>query len=105
MFESLLQQSLNLGGGVVFIPLAFGLAVGLGYVILSAARHKKGTWIFTFFQALSCCFLIFNYVNRFTNRGFIKDVLVVVTVVTAYIIGALLIADYFPHWFLWVLFR
>ena len=47
MFEALLQQSLNLGGGVVFIPLAFGLAVGLGYVIISAARRKKGTWIFT----------------------------------------------------------
>ncbi len=43
MFEILLQQSLNLGGSVVFIPLAFGLAVGLGYVIISAARHKKGT--------------------------------------------------------------
>ena len=43
MFETLLQQSLNFGGGVVFIPLAFGLAVGLGYVIISAARHKKGT--------------------------------------------------------------
>ena len=43
MFESLIQQSLNLGGSAVFIPLAFGLAVGLGYVIISAARHKKGT--------------------------------------------------------------
>jgi hypothetical protein len=41
MFETLLQQSLNLGGGVVFIPLAFGLAVGLGYVIISAARQKR----------------------------------------------------------------
>ena len=37
----LVQQSLNLGGGVVFIPLAFGLAVGLGYVIISAARQKR----------------------------------------------------------------
>jgi hypothetical protein len=43
MFETLIQQSLNLGGGAVFIPLAFGLAVGLAYVIISAARHKKGT--------------------------------------------------------------
>ena len=43
MFETLTQQSLNLEGAVVFIPLAFGLAVGLAYVIISAARHKKGT--------------------------------------------------------------
>ena len=63
MFESLLQQSLNLGGGVVFIPLAFGLAVGLGYVIISAARHKKGTWIFTSSKLLDVA-LWFNYVNR-----------------------------------------
>jgi hypothetical protein len=41
MLETLVQQSLNLGGGVVFIPLAFGLAVGLGYVIISAARQKR----------------------------------------------------------------
>jgi hypothetical protein len=42
-----IQQALNWEAGVVlgvvFIPLAFGLAVGLGYVIISAARHKKGT--------------------------------------------------------------
>lgn len=43
MFETLLEQSLNLGGRVVFIPLAFGLAVDLGYIIISAARHDKGT--------------------------------------------------------------
>jgi hypothetical protein len=43
MFETLIQQSLNLEGAVVFIPLAFGLAVGLAYVAISAARHKKGT--------------------------------------------------------------
>jgi hypothetical protein len=43
MFEAFIQQSLNWGGGVVFIPLAFGLAIGLGYVIISAARHKKST--------------------------------------------------------------
>jgi hypothetical protein len=105
MLESLLQQSLNLGGGVVFIPLAFGLAVGLGYVIISAARHKKGTWIFTSLQTLSCCFVISIMSIEFTNRAFIKDVFVVVTVVTIYIIGALLTIDYFPHWFLRVIFR
>jgi hypothetical protein len=43
MSKTLIQQALNWEGGVVFIPLAFGLAVGLGYVIISAARHKKGT--------------------------------------------------------------
>jgi hypothetical protein len=43
MFETLIQQSLNLEGAVVFIPLGFGLLVGLVYVIISAARHKKGT--------------------------------------------------------------
>ena len=44
MLETLIQQvSLNWEGGVVFIPLAFGLAVGLGYVLISAVRHKKGT--------------------------------------------------------------
>ncbi|HEU4445753.1 MAG TPA: hypothetical protein VFR94_13850 [Nitrososphaeraceae archaeon] len=32
----------QLGGAVVFILLAFGLAVDLDYVIISAARHKKG---------------------------------------------------------------
>jgi hypothetical protein len=31
MFETIIQQELNWEGGVVFIPLAFGLAVGLGY--------------------------------------------------------------------------
>ena len=43
MSKTLIQQALNWEGGVVFIPLAFGLAVGLGYVLISAARHKKGT--------------------------------------------------------------
>ena len=43
MLDTLIQQALNWEGGVVFIPLAFGLAVGLGYVLISAARHKKGT--------------------------------------------------------------
>ncbi len=39
MFETLIQQSLNLEGAAVFIPL--GLLVGLVYVIISAARRKK----------------------------------------------------------------
>ena len=43
MFETLIQQIFTWEAGAVFIPLAFGLAVGLGYVIISAARHKKGT--------------------------------------------------------------
>ena len=43
MFDVLIQQVFKLQGAAVFIPLAFGLAVGLGYVIISAARHKKGT--------------------------------------------------------------
>jgi hypothetical protein len=38
-----IQQAWNWEAGAVFIPLAFGLAVGLGYVIISAARHKKET--------------------------------------------------------------
>ena len=43
MSKTLIQQALNWEGGVVFIPLAFGLAVGLGYVLISAARHKRRT--------------------------------------------------------------
>jgi hypothetical protein len=43
MFVDLIQQVFKLQGAAVFIPLAFGLAVGLGYVIISAVRHKKGT--------------------------------------------------------------
>jgi hypothetical protein len=43
MFESIIQQivpatSESFG---VWIPLAFGLAVGLGYAIASAARKAK----------------------------------------------------------------
>ena len=43
MFESMIQQIVpatweSFG---VWIPLAFGLAVGLAYVIASAARRKK----------------------------------------------------------------
>ena len=41
MFEPLIQQSLSLEGAVVFIPLAFGLAVGLGYVIISGSTTQK----------------------------------------------------------------
>jgi hypothetical protein len=33
MSETLIQQALNWEDAVVFIPLAFGLAVGLGYAI------------------------------------------------------------------------
>jgi hypothetical protein len=32
-----------------------------------------------------------------TKRGLIKHVFVIVTVVILYIVGALLIVDYFPH--------
>ena len=32
-----------------------------------------------------------------TNRGFIKHVFVIITVVSLYIEGALMIVDYFPH--------
>jgi hypothetical protein len=42
MFNALIQQLLNWEGGVVFIPLAFGLAVGLGYVISQQHDTKKG---------------------------------------------------------------
>jgi hypothetical protein len=41
MFDALIQQVFKLQGAAVFIPLAFGLAVGLGYVIISAAWHRK----------------------------------------------------------------
>jgi hypothetical protein len=43
MFEPLTQQIFTWESAAVFIPLAFGLAVGLAYVFISAARHKKGT--------------------------------------------------------------
>ena len=43
MFETLIQQALNWEAGAVFIPLAFGLVVGLVYIIISAARHKRRT--------------------------------------------------------------
>jgi hypothetical protein len=41
MFEALIQQVFEWQEGVVFIPLGFGLAVGLAYVIISAAVHRK----------------------------------------------------------------
>ena len=41
MFVTLIQQVFNWESAMVFIPLAFGLAVGLGYAIISAARHKR----------------------------------------------------------------
>jgi hypothetical protein len=40
MFDTFIQQTFNLESAAVFIPLAFGLAVGLGYAIISAARHR-----------------------------------------------------------------
>ena len=42
MFESLIQQ-INISGEAfgVWIPLAFGLSVGLVYAIVSAVRHRK----------------------------------------------------------------
>ena len=44
MFESIIQQIVpatweSFG---VWIPLAFGLSVGLAYVIASAVRHRHG---------------------------------------------------------------
>jgi hypothetical protein len=41
MLDSLILQVLDWREGVVFIPLGFGLAVGLGYVIVSAAWHRR----------------------------------------------------------------
>jgi hypothetical protein len=41
MFESLLQQSIEPAAFPVWIPLTFGLVVGLAYVIASAARRKR----------------------------------------------------------------
>jgi hypothetical protein len=43
MSETLIQQVFNWESAIVFIPLAFGLAVGLGYATISAARHKRRT--------------------------------------------------------------
>lgn len=43
LFSSLIQQMVpaNINSFGVWIPLAFGLAVGLAYVIASAARRRK----------------------------------------------------------------
>jgi hypothetical protein len=41
MFESLLQQSIDPAAFPVWIPLAFGLIVGLAYVVASAARRSR----------------------------------------------------------------
>jgi hypothetical protein len=41
VFESLIQQSIDPAAFPVWIPLTFGLAVGLGYVIVSAMRRKR----------------------------------------------------------------
>lgn len=41
MFESLLQQSIDPAAFPVWIPLAFGLIVGLAYAIASAARRSR----------------------------------------------------------------
>jgi hypothetical protein len=40
-FESILEQSINPEAFPVWIPLAFGLVVGLAYVIASAARRSR----------------------------------------------------------------
>jgi hypothetical protein len=40
-FEFLLRQSIDPAAFPVWIPLAFGLAVGLAYVIASAARRSR----------------------------------------------------------------
>jgi hypothetical protein len=41
MFESLLQQSIDPAAFPVWIPLTFGLVVGLAYVIFSATRRGR----------------------------------------------------------------
>jgi len=41
MFESLLQQSIDIAAFPVWIPLTFGLAVGLAYVIASSMRRRR----------------------------------------------------------------
>lgn len=43
IFENLLQQMVpvNMDSFGVWIPLTFGLAVGLAYVIASAARRSR----------------------------------------------------------------
>jgi hypothetical protein len=41
-FETFTQQALKWETGAVYIPLAFGLLVGLVYVVISASQGKKG---------------------------------------------------------------
>jgi hypothetical protein len=41
MFDTLIQQTFSFESAAVFIPLAFGLAAGLGYAIISAAWHRR----------------------------------------------------------------
>lgn len=41
MFESMIQQSISPEAFGVWIPLAFGLAVGLVYAVISGVRHRK----------------------------------------------------------------
>jgi hypothetical protein len=40
-FESVIGQSIDPRAFGVWIPLTFGLAVGLAYVIISAARRSR----------------------------------------------------------------
>jgi len=40
-FEFLLKQSIDPAAFGVWIPLTFGLVVGLGYVIFSAMRRSR----------------------------------------------------------------
>jgi hypothetical protein len=41
MFEFLVKQTIDPAAFPVWIPLAFGLIVGLAYVIASAARRSR----------------------------------------------------------------
>jgi hypothetical protein len=41
MFDIILQQTFSLEAAAVYIPLGFGLAAGLAYVIISAAWHRR----------------------------------------------------------------
>ena len=41
MFDTLLQQALNLEAAGVYVPLGFGPAVGLAYVLISSAMHRR----------------------------------------------------------------
>jgi hypothetical protein len=41
MFDALLQQTFNLEAAGVYVPLGFGLAVGLAYVLISSAMHRR----------------------------------------------------------------